>query len=943
MPDTVPNSLLFDASGALQRSVLSDDAFAVLEACTAQLKEVGRSVYLPIDLMVVLVERGASDLADAISRAGRPDGLGGDPLPGLKQLARRVERRHVDPPRLHTSHFSVGFAGILQDALAWARESGRDRLRQSDMARVLRWRVEMQESASVRWALRELVQPVADALFDADGHLRQSLFDSAVWTALLRAVAMSAQSGLPFLGTPHLIAAMTEPRTALLARAAVRAGVEPASLREELVRVVGSRSPAQAEFGLNRRNLTPRLARMLGAAADAADRAGLLVDERAVLAAFTDDGGTSLDILRHHGIVDALNAVVVGELGDDSEHVSLEGSVRPLPEGLPPAATPLLDSLGRDLTAEARAGMLPEILGREAELQRIVNVLMRPEQRNPLLTGEAGVGKTALAVALARRIVEGTVPSRLRSARVVELNGTSLLGGTSYRGELEARIKALLAECSRNVILFIDEAHAVFAPRSSSGQPAEVPNHFKAALASGRLAVVAATTEAEYHRWIEQDPALRRRFERIEIPELTAGQTHAILTTLAPTLESDYEVPIDPDAIQAAIELAVRHIPEQSLPDKAKKLLIDATIAVSASVAMTPVEPDSDGGSGAMALRRRSVTRDDVAAQVSLKTAVPLDRVAGGARGWWSGLEGRLVERCPAQPHAARTVARALVEGRVARVGSRRPQGVLVFVGAPGVGRAALAEAIALEVFGTRTALLQLDMADFGESHSIARLIGSPPGYVGYQDEDALVTPLRRRPARVVLLKDFDLAHPRVQDRFARLFGDGEITDTRGLRADAGHAIFVLTLTRAVIDRNRIGFGGAESAAHAVELRALSPDLAERLRGVSLSVVPFRNATDEGGALGRRLMVARLEAFVQSIGDEFRIALHISPDLRDDLVDRAARLSDARAVEDVFAETIVARVTRALLDGVDGDTLCLDDTHATPLAGKAVVREPEQA
>ena len=565
-----PTIPLYDDNGRLDLSRFREDSQDVLASCVAWLHSINRSTFLPIDLIVVLIQRDNRELGRVIALAAR----GNEDVEGLaanlSALARRVDRKGDEEAELHVSQFSLGFMGILDDAATWANESGRERVSEEDLVRVVRWRAELQESASVRWAIRQLAQPGGEHLFDSGGSLRERVFTRRLWRLLEKGMRLSCRAGLPFLGTPHLIAAFCSMRDSVVWRAAEMNGVDPSRLREELLRIVGTRRPTQQEFKLGRRTLTPRLIRMLVFAGERAEGEGRRVAEHDVVEAFLEDGGSSLELVRALGVEQQLRDLLGEPRVRQRERNRWAGAEASI-EDADDEGTPTLDLLGQNLSAEAEAGTLPKILGRDEELQRIVNVLMRSEQRNPLLTGEPGVGKTALAAALAQRIYNGRVPARLKNMRVVELNGASLLGGTSYRGELEARIKALLTEAEQDVILFIDEAHAVFSPRSAAGQPAEVPNHFKSALASGRIAVVAATTDAEYHRWIEQDSALKRRFERIAIPEVSPVTARAILASLAPKWEADYEVPISPDALDAAIALSTRFIPEQSLPGQGQE------------------------------------------------------------------------------------------------------------------------------------------------------------------------------------------------------------------------------------------------------------------------------------------------------------------------------------------------------------------------------------
>lgn len=920
---------LFDADGHLNRTRFDADALALLETCTAWLQRIGRSAYLPIDLLVVGVEENDPEIVASIARATglppAPEAL----LTTLRELASRIERPQPAPPTLDTEHLSLGFTSILSDAAEWAAESGRTTISRRDIVRVLRWRTDMQESASLRWALQQLAQPSEGAtLFAAGGDLDAHAAGPWLVRLLQRAMRLGCQAGMPFLGTPHVVAALLEDPAALLVSTARTRDVDPRRLRDELLGIVGNRHPALPPFRLGLRTLTPRLVRLLLHADRLARANGRRTQEPEFLAALNTDGGSSWEVVARLGLSDDVrrlaNTMRAAGAADEADFGS-----RPPMEAVAasPDGTPTLDSIGRDLTALARDGRLGAVLGRDRELQRVINVLLRTEQRNPLLTGEAGVGKTAIAAALAQRIVEGRVPARLRDMRVIELSGAALLGGTSYRGELEARIKSLLREASQDVILFIDEAHAVFAPRTNAGQPAEIPNHFKAALASDEIAVVAATTEAEYHRWIEQDPALRRRFERIEVPEMSGAHTRTILAQLAPQYEKNWEVPITPEAVDAAVEMSVRYMPEQSLPDKAKKLLMDATIAVSSEVALDPdAQHAPQRGEGTPS--KRVVTRLDIARQVSDKTSIPLDRIHRSDGGWWTGLEARLLERVVGQDDAVRDAARTLVTSRLQSAGRRQPLAVLVLVGPPGTGKVELAEALAIEVFGTERAMLRLDMNDYTEPHAVSRLIGSPPGYVGYEDEDALVSPLRRRPSRVVLLQDFDRAHPRIQDRLMRLLHDGVISDTRGMTADASHAVFVLTVETSIGSRAPIGFGSATAPD-----QNATPELMERLRTCRAHIVRFRSLAEDDHHLAKQLLEDRLQRFQRWLLEEYAIEEPIREDVLHELERRLPTCRDARDLDRLFQELVVEPF---------GQQMLTQETVPTPASGNpaAPTRSP---
>ncbi len=885
--------VLFDSEGRLRLDLFDSDAREALHETKELLARNGRAMFLPLDLLIVLIERGNSDLRRTVAIGTEGQVEADDVLLRLRTLALEIEEDQVNaPPSFDRASFSRGFSRILYEALEYGESRRGPKITEADLIRSMVWRAEAVESASVRWAIRRLGEGGGDVLFDAKGLLRQENFDPSMWSVLQGAMTIAAVNGTPFLGTPHLVAMLCSVKNSILWRSATSRGLEPGRLREELLRLIGSKPSQIPEFHIGRKTLTPRMVRMLSSASRS--RGDRPVNEAALVQSFLDDGGSSLELVQALGLEHEIRRAL-GEPKVLQEALPVEAAIQ---LGARRQATPTLDMLGRDLTEEAMEGKLPEIVGRENELQRVVNVLLRKEQRNPLLTGEAGVGKTALAVALAQRIVSGKVPRKLQGHRLVEINGASLMSGTSYRGDLESRIKGLLEEANKDVILFIDEAHAVFAPRAGSHAPAEIPNHFKSALASGEIAVVAATTEAEYRRWFEQDPALKRRFERIEVPEPASELVENILGSLVDVLEREYEVTVDAEACAAAIDLSVRYLPEQRLPDKAKKLLMDACIARANDLI-------EDGGGTEV------VTKDDIARQVHFKTGIPLDRILRGEVDWWVGIEDRLNEKIVGQQEAVRAAARALVTGRLKRGRSHRPMAVLAFVGPPGTGKGTLARCLAEETFGDEKALLRLDMTDFQEAHSISRLVGSPPGYVGYEDEDMLVTPLRRRPSSLVLLEDFDRAHPQIQDRILRLLEEGEIADTRGLVADASNSVFVLTVQTAPGKTPKIGFGS--SAETGDVLSEHDANLAGRLVDHVDATIPFRDLDRAGGAPARRLLDQRVAAFVEAMAEEYGIAVELSEVLLEHLRDNAGGSADARGIDEIVDVLLYSPITDAML------------------------------
>ncbi len=897
-----------------------------LETIAERIWGYGRSVFMPIDL---LVHYSQSDDSEELCEAIVADC---DGAMGIEEMTRRLGNlaREIDgstglgEPRLHRDYFSRGFSRILEEA--WKQAPGfagrRGRAGVEEVQRALMWRIEAVESASIRWAMRRLDEGKGDALFDKRGLLKLGGFDETCTRMLEGAAEMAASQGNSFLGTPHLVAMMAAVRDSVIWRSASARGLEPRRLREELIRLIGTKPDPIPSFLLGRKTLTPRMIRMLQRATSGSQEA---VSEADLVEAFLEDGGSSLELMQALGLEESLREAL-GEPRVLADVEPVEAAIRHASKG---RATPTLEMLGRDLTEEALSGRLPQIVGRQRELRRVCNILMRREQRNPLLTGEAGVGKTALAVGLAQLIASGEAPAPLRDYRVVEINGASLVGGTSYRGDLEARISSLLEEASRQVILFVDEAHAVFSPRSGRSSPAEIPNHFKRALASGQIAVIGATTEDEYRRWFEQDPALKRRFERIDVEEPDRETVQHILNELIPQFESAYDVEVGEDAVDAAIELSTVYLPERRLPDKAKKVLMDACIARANPLGGDSARQEGDGG---------VVGRREVAEQIHLATSIPMERLLEEKARWWKDLDRRLKAKVIGQDRALEDTAHLLVASRLRKQGVGRPLATMVFSGPAGVGKKETARTLAEEVYGDQRALLSIDMSDFQQSHALSRLIGSPPGYVGYEDQDCLVTPLRQRPGRVILLESFDRAHHSIQDRLLKVIESGEIVDTQGHRADASHAIFVLTLDgrRGSASSTSIGFGArsADRRDGWTRLEAqFSSTLVERLRGRVDGVVEFRSLDADPDAGSLAVLEARLGRLCERVEQEYDLNVEVSEELKTVLERRVGQMSTVAAIDAVVEEEIMRPLARYLLGarestglvlGWDGDEIAID-------------------
>lgn len=932
---------LFDADGFLRSDAFEPSAFQLLEATQAWLETIGRTMYLPIDLLVVLIQQREPSICSTIQQLvhGQEEPAGIEEQ--LMQLARDIDPGEAGKPLLNVANFSLGFSGILSDGWAWSEEAKRPLMNYQDIVRAVRWRAEVQDSASIRWATRKLVQPSSDRIFDSSGLLFEPLFSRQAMRYLTEGMHLSVRSGLPFLGTPHLIAAVCSNRRSFLWRAAQSAAIDPLHVRDELLRIVGKHEPALPPFTLSRRTLTPRVVRILLVAHGQAKNNGRLLEEADLLLAFLEDGGSSLELLKALGVATRLqDRLMQRPTASMRTSAHFKGKAPAFPMGAEKKEEdPALESIGTDLIEEARAGRLSPVLGRDEELEHIIRVLMRTEQRNPILTGPPGVGKTALAHSLASAIHAGEVPDMLKNLRVVEVHGAALMGGTSFRGELEERITRLLKEAEENVVLFMDEAHAIFAPTSAGGRPAEVPNHFKAALASGRIAVIAATTDAEYRRWFEQDGALARRFERVRIAELPTVVTRRILIDLRTDWSERYGVEISDDAVDAAVELSRRFIPEQSQPDKAKKLLMDATIAMAVAESrrkrpQSPPQDDNEGHASTSTPQLETpgpptLTRQHIGETLSLKTGIPLGRILRERSDWWREFQTRLNERVPGHQRITMQIAEHMLAQRVSTRSDDMHAHTMIFEGPASPAKEQFARALVEEVFGTTDAFLKLDMSDYQDAHSISRLLGSPPGYVGYNDEDALISPLRRRPGQVILLADFDRAHPNIRDRLLRMIDDGEITDMQGMRADCTHAIFLLSVNTDA-QRAPIGFNEADSAALA--LSGLPEPLKERVQRGVMQMVSFDEVREDSWDTSvRQVFEVELERIRAEFVELYGQQLHLSDERLSTLQDKAHACHDGRAVRQLLQTELTRPAIQAMLNNEhEADGLSLTSDKSTP-------------
>lgn len=631
------------------------------------------------------------------------------------------------------------------------------------------------------------------------------------------------------MGSEHLLLGLLQDRQSGAGRLLAAQGLTRQGLLEQLTEAWGTGAPLPG-----RRPLSPQLERSVEAAVGQARRLGhRQVNSRHLLLGLLGqkDGG-ACRLLAAAGIqLDHLSRQTARALGSGSYPARARGEGDGASASAP---TRLLDQHALDMVQQAGRGGYDPVTGRAEELHRLIQILLRRGKNNPVLLGEPGVGKTAVVEALAQRMAQGQVPDALRQKRLLSLSLPSVIAGTKYRGEFEDRMKNILAEVARagNVILFLDELHTLIGAGSAEGA-IDAANLLKPALARGGLQLIGATTQEEYRRMIEKDAALERRFQPVRVEEPTPETTRTILQTLAPRYGRHHGLTFQPEALDAAVTLSVRYLPDRRLPDKAIDLMDEAAAQARLQALALPPELQALAGrvqaaalardeaiaaqdyEGAARYRdaetdfrreleggRRQwqahqptpvVTPQDVARTLSQWTGIPLSALTQPEREKLLGLEAALARRVAGQQEAVAAVARAVRRGRAGLKEPDRPVGAFLFLGPTGVGKTELCKALAQTLFDTEEALLRFDMTEFAEKHTMSRLTGSPPGYVGHEEGGQLTEAVRRHPYSVLLFDELEKAHPDVWSLLLQIMEDGVLTDAHGRRADFRNTILVMT------------------------------------------------------------------------------------------------------------------------------------------------------
>ncbi|NLN06228.1 MAG: ATP-dependent Clp protease ATP-binding subunit [Firmicutes bacterium] len=782
-----------------------------------------------------------------------------------------------------------------------------------------------------------------------------------------------------FVGTEHILLGLVREGSGIAARVLLSLGVELDAVRTEIEKLMGK---GDRHVSLNL-SYTPRAKKVIELAFEEARNLGhnYVGTEHLLLGLIREGEGIAAQVLTNMGIdLDRARKSVLVLLG------GAEG--QPQSESGQATSTPTVDQFGRDLTKLAKEGKLDPVIGREAEIERVIQVLSRRTKNNPCLIGEPGVGKTAIAEGLAQRINEGNVPETLKGKRVVALELAAIVAGTKYRGEFEERLKKLIDELrtAGNVIVFIDELHTIIGAGAAEGA-IDAANILKPALARGELQAIGATTLDEYRKHIERDPALERRFQPITVGEPTKEETLEILKGLRDRYEAHHRVKITDEALQAAVKLSARYISDRFLPDKAIDLIDEAASRVRMKAYTAP--PDlkereeqletlrqekeaavrSQEFELAAQLRDKeqqlkeelenlkkeweqrkltdtqSVTVDDIAQIVSAWTGVPVNQLAEEETERLLNMENILHKRVIGQTEAVEAVSRAIRRARAGLKDPKRPIGSFIFLGPTGVGKTELARALAESLFGDEDALIRLDMSEYMEKHTTSRLVGSPPGYVGYDEGGQLTEKVRRKPYSVVLFDEIEKAHPEVFNVLLQVLEDGRLTDGKGRTVDFRNTVIIMTSNVGASElrkQSTLGFRATDEEQAFDDMKdKLFTELKRTFRPEFLNrideVIVFHPLNEEHLAQIVTLMLREVEKRLGDYGISFTVSEEAKKLLAAEGYDptygaRPLRRVIQRKVEDELSERMLR-----------GDFTAGDTVHVDAVDGKLVFTKGKAA
>ena len=763
-----------------------------------------------------------------------------------------------------------------------------------------------------------------------------------------------------YVGTEHILAGLVQEEEGVASKILRDNGIEPGAVEDMIGELISFGDGTAIK---ERGGYSPRARKVLEEAANQAARfkQNQIGTEHILLAIIKEGENVAMRVLNTLGAAPAkIFAQTLASMGQDVNTFK-EEIVRKSGKGKPP----ILDQYSRDLTALARAGKLDPVVGREEEIQRVIQILSRRSKNNPCLIGEPGVGKTAVVEGLALRIVSGDVPYSVREKRVLTLDLSGMVAGSKYRGEFEERIKRVIQEVIEegDIILFLDELHTLIGAGGAEGA-IDASNIMKPSLARGEIQLIGATTISEYRKYVEKDAALERRFQPVTVEEPTEEQAIRILEGIKGKYEEHHRVKILPEAVEAAVHLSARYINDRNLPDKAIDLIDEASSAARLHVSNMPdkerelrdrmkeLDSQLENAIRMEALEQASTIKkewetlnkkltrlekknekdpkkqeieigeNEIAKVVAMWTKIPVQKLAEKESEKLLKLESILHKRVIGQEEAVKAVSRAMRRGRVGLKDPNRPIGSFLFLGPTGVGKTELSKALAEAMFGSEEAMIRVDMSEYMEGHSVSKMIGSPPGYVGFEEGGQLSEKVRRNPYSVILFDEIEKAHPDVFNVLLQVLDDGHITDSKGRRVSFKNTVLIMTSNagaQRIVDPKNLGFAASTSAER--EHEKMKNNVMEE---VKKSFKPeFINRIDDiivFHQLGKDDMKQIVDLLCQNLRkrceEQMDIHLSVTPALKEHLVEkysdskmgaRPLKRAIQSVIEDNLAEEILQK------------------------------------
>ena len=767
-----------------------------------------------------------------------------------------------------------------------------------------------------------------------------------------------------YIGTEHILVGLLRERTGVAAKVLLDAGIEEEKLTELIEDLI---APSASVAVLDPDGYSPRTEKVLENADKEAERFHCreVGTEHLLIALIKETDCAAVRLLNTLGVnLSKLFVEILIAMGEDPNQYKEELQGTKNGKRANAELTPTLDQYSRDLTRMAANGELDPVIGREKEIDRVIQILSRRGKNNPVLIGEPGVGKTAIAEGLAERIASGLVPETVAGKRVVTLDLSGMVAGSKYRGEFEERIKRVIREVilAGNILLFLDELHTIIGAGGAEGA-IDASNILKPSLARGEIQLIGATTIEEYRKYIEKDAALERRFQPVNIEEPSAEQTVRILKGLRPQYEAHHHVTITDEGIAAAVTLSTRYINDRFLPDKAIDLMDEAAARVRLTGFKTPeqisgyetkirsleqeleqalirqeFEHASEIKCEKEELEKKyekvvkkyhkdanrkqlTVGENQIAAVVAEWTKIPVSKLTEDEAARLKKLEKTLHKRVVGQEEAVSAVARAVRRGRVGLKDAGRPIGSFLFLGPTGVGKTEISKALAEAMFGDESAMIRVDMSEYMEKHSVSKMIGSPPGYVGYEEGGQLSEKVRRNPYSVILFDEIEKAHPDVFNVLLQVLDDGHITDAQGRKVDFKNTIIIMTSNagaQSIVEPKNLGFASAESEKHTYERmkngvmeevkRIFKPEFLNRID----DIIVFRTLNKDDM---KQIVTLMTRSLVKRCKEQMDITLNIRDSVKKYIVEKAydpkygarpLRRMIQTKIEDTLAEEILS-------------------------------------